>query len=213
MRSDWRMEATHSSGMRRVPRGRCVSEMTATSTTAERNGPLAPLGVPGFKVLALGYSINELGNWLGDIALAILVFDHTGSALATALLFVGTRFVPSLVAPIIVARTEPLRPRLSLPLLYSGDAIVFAVLALLAARGFSLALIVVLGAVDGTLAMAARALSRSASAALLEPFGLLRRGNALFNLGFTAAGALGPAIGGVVTATAGPSTALAADAA
>lgn len=187
--------------------------MTATTTTAERNGPLAPLHVPGFKVLAGGYSINELGNWLGDIALAVLVFDQTRNALATALLFVGTRFVPALVVPALVARIEVLRPRLSLPLLYGLDAVVFAVLALLAKHHFSLALIVTLGAVDGSLALAARALTRSTSAALLEPHGLLRRGNALFNLGFTAAGALGPALAGVVVAHAGVSTALWADAA
>ena len=187
--------------------------MTATTTTAERNGPLAPLRVPGFRVLAGGYSINELGNWLGDIALAVLVFDQTGNALATALLFVGTRFVPALVAPAIVTRAESLRPRLSLPLLYGADAVVFATLALLAANHFSLGLVVALGAVDGTLALAARALTRSTSAALLEPHGLLRRGNALFNIGFTAAGALGPAIAGLVVAHAGVSAALWADAA
>src|SRR6476661_5757836 len=122
--------------------------MTATSTTAERNGPLAPLRVPGFKALAGGYSANELGNWLGDIALAVLVFDQTGSAMATALLFVGTRFVPALLAPAIVARVEGLRRRLSLPMLYGADAVVFALLALLASSHFSLALVVALGAVD-----------------------------------------------------------------
>src|SRR4051794_34720874 len=125
------MVATHASGMRRVPRGRCVSEMSASSTVAERNSPLAPLRVPGFKVLAGGYSINELGNWLGDIALAVLVFDETHSPLATALLFVGTRFAPALLAPAIVARVEALRPRMSLPLLYGADAIVFAALAII----------------------------------------------------------------------------------
>src|SRR3954452_3520850 len=205
----------HASGIRRVPRGRCVSEMIARTTTGERNhdGPLAPLRGAGFKALAGGYSINELGNWLGDIALAVLVFDQTGSALATALLFVGTRFIPALVAPAIVARVEALRPRLSLPLLYGLDAIVFATLAVLAANGFSLPLVVALGAVDGTLALAARALTRSTSAALLEPAGLLRRGNALFNVGFTAAGALGPAIAGVLVAHAGVPAALWADAA
>jgi predicted MFS family arabinose efflux permease len=169
--------------------------------------------VAGFKVLAGGYSINELGNWLGDIALAVLVFDQTGSALATALLFVGTRFVPALFAPVVVARVEALRPRLSLPLLYGADAVVFAVLALVASQHFALALVVALGAVDGTLALAARALTRSTSATLLAPVGLLRRGNALFNIGFTAAGALGPAIAGLVVANAGVSAALWADAA
>jgi predicted MFS family arabinose efflux permease len=164
-------------------------------------------------VLAGGYSINELGNWLGDIALAVLVFERTGSPLATALLFVGTRFAPALLAPPVVARAEAFRPRVSLALLYGCDAAVFAILALLAAHHFSLALIVGLGAVDGTLALAARALTRSTSAALLAPSGLLRRGNALFNIGFTAAGALGPAIAGLVVAQAGVSAALWADAA
>jgi MFS family permease len=106
-----------------------------------------------------------------------------------------------------------LRPRLSLPLLYGADAVVFAVLALIATHSFSLALVVALGAVDGTLALGARALTRSTSAALLEPAGLLRRGNALFNLGFTAAGAIGPALAGLIVAHAGVSTALWADAA
>jgi predicted MFS family arabinose efflux permease len=186
--------------------------MTATTTTAERNGPLAPLRVGGFKVLAGGYTINELGNWLGDIALAVLVWDQTGSAMATALLFIGTRFVPALVAPAIVARAEVLRPRRSLPLLYGLDALVFGALALVASDHFTLWLVVALGAVDGTLALAARALTRATSAALLEPAGLLRRGNALFNLGFTAAGAIGPAIAGLVVAHAGVSAALWADA-
>jgi MFS family permease len=187
--------------------------MPAVTSATPYTGALAPLRVAGFKTLAGGYSINELGNWLGDIALAVLVFDRTGNALATALLFVGTRVVPALLAPAIVARVEGLRPRLSLPLLYGADAIVFAVLALLATNHFALTLIVALGAVDGTIALAARALTRSTSAALLEPLGLLRRGNALFNIGFTAAGAIGPAIAGLVVAQAGVSAALWADAA
>src|SRR5258705_3056103 len=106
--------------------------MPAVTARTQTTGTLAPLRVAGFKVLAGGYSVNELGNWLGDIALAVLVFDKTGSALATALLFVGTRFVPAVVSPMLVARVEVLRPRASLPLLYSIDAVVFAVLALLA---------------------------------------------------------------------------------
>jgi predicted MFS family arabinose efflux permease len=187
--------------------------MPAVTALTATTGALAPLRVPGFKVLAGGYSINELGNWLGDIALAILVFDQTGSAMATALLFVGTRFAPAVVAPAILARVEAFRPRVSLSLLYGLDALVFALLAIIATSHFSLALVVALGAVDGTLALAARALTRSTSAVLLGPAGLLRRGNALFNIGFTAAGAIGPAIAAVVVAHAGVSAALWADAA
>src|SRR5687768_1162957 len=31
---------------------------------------LAPLKLPGFKPLGFAYTVNELGNWLGEIALA-----------------------------------------------------------------------------------------------------------------------------------------------
>jgi hypothetical protein len=189
------------------------ASMPAVTAPTQTTGPLAPLRVAGFRVLAGAYSINELGNWLGDIALAVLVFERTGSPLATALLFVGTRFAPALLAPAVVSRAEAFRPRVSLALLYGCDALVFAILALLAAHHFSLVLIVGLGTVDGTLALAARALTRSTSAVLLAPSGLLRRGNALFNIGFTAAGALGPAIAAVVVAQARISAALWADAA
>ena len=48
---------------------------------------------------------------------------------------------------------------------------------------------------------------------MLAPRGLLREGNALLNIGFTAGAAAGPALAGVVVATAGPRTALFADAA
>ena len=189
-----------------------MSHNAAVTAGPQSNGAGSPLGVPGFRTLAAAYSINELGNWLGDIALAILVYDETKSALATALLFVAVRFVPALTAPAIVARIERVGPSTALSALYGLDAVVFAVLAVLATGEFLLAAIVVLGALDGALALAARALTRSTSAALLSPHGLLRRGNALFNFGFTGAFALGPAIAGLVVAHAGVSTALALDA-
>ena len=179
----------------------------------DRPGSLvSPLRVPGFAALAAAYTINELGNWLGDIALAVLVFDETGSALATAALFIGTRFLPALVAPLLVTRVERLRPRVALPLLYGIEAGVFVALAVVA-EDFALALIVGLGVLDGTFALAGRALTRTSAAALLNPTGQLRRGNAVLNFGFTTAGALGPALGGVVVASAGVSTALLLDAA
>src|SRR3954451_4567635 len=105
------MTATTTTGQRKHERtrghaGDRSGSMPAVTSDTPYTGALAPLRVAGFKTLAGGYSINELGNWLGDIALAVLVFDQTGNALATALLFVGTRFVPALLAPAIVARVE-----------------------------------------------------------------------------------------------------------
>ena len=52
---------------------------------------------------------------MGIVALSVLVFDRTGSAMATAGLFLGTRFLPALLAPILVAKVEQPPPRFALP--------------------------------------------------------------------------------------------------
>ncbi len=175
------------------------------------NAALAPLRIPSFPRLAAANLVNELGNWLGEIALAILVFDQTGSPIATAALFVGIHFVPALVAPPLVARLEHLPARASLALLYGAEAAVFGVLAVLAAD-FLLAAVLALAALDGVLASAGRALTRAAAAGVLKPPGLLREGNAILNIGFTAGAAAGPAAAGLVVAGAGVQVALLADA-
>jgi MFS family permease len=173
---------------------------------------LSPLRLPGFGQLAGAYTFNELGNWVGEIALAVLVFDETGSPLATAALFIGMHFLPAFLSQGVVARTEPVGTKLVLPALYLGEAVTFSVLALTATH-FSLALVVALAIVDGTLAIAARAFTRASSAAVLTPAGRLREGNALINVGFTGAGAVGPALGGLIVAGLGAEAALFLDAA
>ncbi len=173
---------------------------------------LAPLRLPGFAQLASAYTINELGNWVGEIALAVLVYDQTGSPLATAALFLGMQFAPSLIGQGVVARLEVTGTRAVLPALYLGEAIVFVALAATAGN-FSLALVIALAVVDGTLAIAARTFTRASAAAVLSPSDQLREGNAIINVGFTAAGAAGPAIAGVVVAALGVQTALLTDAA
>ena len=50
---------------------------------------------------------------------------------------------------------------------------------------FSLALVIALAVVDGTLAIAARTFTRASAAAVLTPSGQLREGNAIINVGFT----------------------------
>lgn len=173
---------------------------------------LRPLRLAGFPNLGLAYFVNEFGNWLGEIALAILVYDQTGSPMATAALFFGMHFTPALLGPPIVARLETVRARLALPALYAAEAAAFGALALLAAD-FSLIAILALATFDGSIASAARALTRASAAAVLAPAGQLREGNALLNVAFTFGAAGGPAIAGIVVAGAGVQTALFADAA
>ena len=172
-----------------------------------------PLRRRPFRRLVTSYAVNELGDWMGIIALSVLVFDQTDSALATAGLFLGTRFLPALVAPILVARAEGPPPRFSLPVIYCGEAAAFGGLALLAtADHFSLAAVIVLATVDGALALTGRALTRAVVASLLEPTGELRAGNALLNIAFTGGAAVGPGLAGVAVAGLGVQTALLLDA-
>ncbi|HEY2333476.1 MAG TPA: MFS transporter [Solirubrobacterales bacterium] len=178
-----------------------------------RSRLIDPLRRPQFRRLALSYGVNELGDWMGIVALSVLVFDQTGSALATAVLFLGTRFLPALIAPILVAKVEQPPPRFALPVIYCGEAAAFGALALLAGNDFFLAGVVVLATVDGALALTGRALTRAVVAALLEPAGELRSGNAVLNVAFTGSAAIGPGIAGLVVAGFGVQSALLLDAA
>ncbi|HEY1356096.1 MAG TPA: MFS transporter [Solirubrobacterales bacterium] len=166
---------------------------------------------PAFRRLVLSYAVNELGDWLGIVALSVLVFEQTGSAMATTLLFIGTGFVPALLTPVVVARLERPPPRFVLPALYAFEAAAFAALALLADH-FSLAAVVAVATVDGALALTAKSLTRSVSAAMLEPEGELRAGNAILNLAFTGGAAVGPVLAGAVIAAFGVQSALLLDA-
>ncbi len=171
-----------------------------------------PLRRPAFRKLAVSYAINEMGDWLGLIALSLLVFELTDSALATTLLFLGTGFLPALLTPLLVARLERPPPRMVLPALYGGEALAFGVLALLATH-FSLPLVVAVAAIDGALALTAKTLTRAVTAAMLEPEGELRGGNAVLNVAFTTASAVGPFAGGALVAAFDVQTALLLDAA
>jgi MFS family permease len=171
-----------------------------------------PLRRPPFRRLAISFAVNELGDWVGIIALSVLVYELTGSALATAVLFLGTSFLPALMTPFFVARLERPPPRLVLPTIYAAEAAAFCALALLAAN-FSLAAIVVIAAVDGALALTAKTLTRAVTATMLEPEGELRAGNAVLNIAFTGGAAAGPALAGGVVAALGVQSALLLDAA
>src|SRR4051812_16117174 len=163
---------------------------------------LAPLRVRAFRRLAASYTLNELGFSFGTVSLAILVFARTGSALATTALFLASTFAPALVAPALTARLDRLPVRRALPALYLVEAAVFALLVAVADR-FWLPLVLALVLADGAVAIVGRALTRAAVAAALKPADALEAGNKLLNILFSLAYACGPALGGLVVASAG----------
>lgn len=175
-------------------------------------GALRSLRTRPFGRLLASYFVNELGDVVGAIALAILVFDETGDPLATTALLVAARFLPAFVAPALTARLDRRRVGSTLATLYAIEAACFFALASLATN-FSLVLVLVLALVDGTLAVTGRGLTRGAIAATLGREAELRAGNALVNVAFATATILGAVLAGVLVGEASVRTALLLDAA
>ena len=173
-------------------------------------GSLRPLRIRAFTRLATSYTLNELGDWFGSVALAVLIYDETKSPLATSVLFLASKFTPAFFVPAFVSRVDQLATRRALPTLYLAEALAFFLLAA-TADSFLLPLILVLAFLDGTLALTGRALTRAAIALVLEPANELRAGNALVNVAFAVAATAGPALAGVVVGSVGVATALALD--
>src|SRR5204862_6469469 len=97
---------------------------------------LRPLSLPAFRRLAVVRLVDELGDWLGEVALAVLVFDQTGSPVATAALFLALQFVPAITTPPLVARLDYLAVPVSLPALALAQTGVYGAVAV-GASGFS----------------------------------------------------------------------------
>jgi hypothetical protein len=177
------------------------------------------------------YTVNRLGSWFGFVALSVAVFDHTDSAIAVAALLIAGQALPAFVAPALAAWVEASPRRGVLSGLYVFEGIATALLAV-SLWYFWLPAILLLVALDGMAALASSALLRSETARAarkqaqadwntkgggedLKTFvqAAERRANATLNIAFSATFMLGPAIAGVVIATAGAPAALFIDAA
>ena len=165
------------------------------------------LGLPVFRRLLTAYVLNELAWSVGTLALAVLVYRRTGSALGSAGFFIVSQVAPALLSPAMVARLDRSPPRLVLPVLYAVEAGLFGVLAWMT-HHFTLAPVLVVALLDGVVAAAARSLASASRAELLRPLDLLHEGNAVSTFGFSAAYMAGPIIGGLVVAAGGTLAAL-----
>ena len=176
-------------------------------------GRFAPLAVRPFGRLLASYTVNELGDAVGMVALAVLVYDRTQAVAPTVAFFIAAKFLPALIAPAMTARLDQIALRRSLPGLYVAEAAAFAALALVADGEFILPLVLALGLLDGALAITGRGLTRGAVATVLQPRALLKEGNALMNIGFAVSSVGGAALAGLLIAKFGVAVALLVDAA
>jgi MFS transporter len=185
---------------------------------------------PRLRRILFAYTVNELGTWFGYVALALGVYDHTRSAIATAGLFVARGLLPALLAPVLVARTERSTRTGRLAWLYATEALLTLALAALLWH-FWLAGVLVLVAADGIVAVAATALVRAAASKVAVEDALAEAGpgldakatkattetaqreaSAALNVAFMGALALAPALGGALVHAVGGPTALLVDA-
>lgn len=171
------------------------------------------LRIPAYRRLLAAYALNELAFMLGSVALALLVYRRTGSALGATAFFLAAQFVPALIAPMCVARLEHLPPRTVLPVLHFLEAVIFVILAWVVSAHVTVAIALALALLDGVAALTARALTRAATVSVTSAAGLLREGNAVTNAVFSVCFMFGPGVGGALVGAGGTSAALLTDAA
>ncbi len=165
------------------------------------------LRLPAFRRLLTAYVLNELAWSVGTVALSVLVYRQTNSALGSAAFFISAQFLPAVLSPALVARLDFHAMGRVLPALYAVEAVLFGILAWFT-HHFALVPVLALALADGVVAAAARALAAAARTQILKPLDLLHDGNAVANFGFSGAFMAGPAIGGLVVAAGGTVAAL-----
>jgi MFS family permease len=163
---------------------------------------LAPLGLAGFRLLFLSTLGSSIGTFLAAIALAIDVKDRTNSGL-----WVGAVLVVEILPTILVGLTlGPLLDRLERrKLMVASDllrAVVFAALPFATSAGEIVGLALVAGLATGFFRPAVYA-----GVPNLVPEAQLGNANALLQTIENASWAIGPVLGGLLTAAAGPHTA------
>ena len=163
-----------------------------------------------YRRLAATSLLNELASSVGAVALALLVYRRTGSAIGATAFFLCAQFAPALISPFFVARLDQRTARVVLAVLYVLEAAVFGVLVWVT-HHFSLAAVLALALVDGVLSLTGRVLARAAWTPIAKDAGLLREANAALNSGMSVFFMLGPAVGGAIVSVGGTTAALLVD--
>jgi predicted MFS family arabinose efflux permease len=168
------------------------------------------LRIPAFRRLLAAYVLNELAWSVGTLALALLVYRRTGSAIGSTGFFLCSQVAPALLSPPLVAKLDRLAPNRLLPVLYGLEAVLFGILAWLTHR-FALGPVLALALLDGLVAIIARAMAATVRVQVLRPLDLVPEGNVVANTAFAICFMAGPLIGGAVVVVGGTVAALLAN--
>jgi MFS family permease len=186
-----------------------LSKRSARLASAYRSGPLS---VPAFRLLAVGQFSSTIGDYCYAVALPWLVLANRSSAasLGIALACYGVpRALLTLPGGSLADRFGPRLMMLSSDAVRCAVTTVFTVLA--ASHVSSLAVVAPMGAVLGACSALFLPASMTMMPSLIDS-AKLTSANALYT-GFVQTGSmLGPLIGGILVAFAGPAPAFAVDA-
>lgn len=163
--------------------------------------------LPGQRRLLTAYAVNEIADSIVAVALAVAVFDRTGSATLTALLFLAMKGLPAVISPGTVALLDGLPSRLAFGGTYLAEGAALAVLAAIVGNAPAGVVIALAGAA-GALTLSGRVLCRTTIAQQARAAGQLREANAVISGVFSLAATLGSVAGGVLVAGAGAAGAL-----
>jgi MFS family permease len=188
---------------------KALSKRSARLASAYRSGPLS---VPAFRLLAVGQFSSTIGDYCYAVALPWLVLSNRSSAasLGIALACYGVpRALLTLPGGSLADRFGPRLMMLSSDAVRCAVTTVFTVLAALHVS--SLAVVAPMGAVLGACSALFLPASMTMMPSLIDS-AKLTSANALYT-GFVQTGSmLGPLIGGILVAFAGPPPAFAVDA-
>ena len=192
--------------------------MTTTQAPPGRLASLAaawrsgPLGVPGFRLLTAGQFASTIGDYCYAVALPWLVLSGGGSAASLGIVLACygiPRALLTLAGGSLADRFGPRLVMIASDAARCGLTAVFAVLA--AEHVSSLAALAPAAAVLGACSALFMPASMTIMPALIEQ-SRLTSANALYTTVVQVGSMLGPVLGGVLVATAGPTSAFAIDA-
>ncbi len=168
------------------------------------------LELPSFKRLLLVTALNETALGTGAVALALLVYRRTGSAFGATAFFLCAEFAPAFFSPLFVVRLDQGSTRRALLVLSVLEGLIFLIIAWLLGS-LSVAALLALVLLDGTLGVTVRVLTRSAWTSSSSDAGALREANALIHATRSVCFMVGPALGGALVAASGTRTAISVD--
>jgi predicted MFS family arabinose efflux permease len=185
-------------------RGRAADRSSILSVMRE------VLKLPAFRRLLVSAILNELALAIAAVALALLVYGRTGSAIGATAFFLCAEFAPAFGSPLLVTRLDQRSARQVLASLYLSEAIVYLGLALFV-RHLAVAAVLLLVLINGSVAVAARVLARTAWTTVTTASGLVRDANAVVNAVASVCFLVGPALGGALVTLGGTRLALFVD--